>query len=395
MVTRSGWLVVAGSVAAVVAGRILALGELPILGAIGLATVVLAILSVRLRPATVRVERHLRPGRVPVGGRCRVDLEIGNAGHRATPVLELHDPVEGTVGASMALGPIDPGQRTAAGYRMPTEARGLVHAGPLVLVQRDPFGLAQRASIVADEVALVVLPAIDLLQSSLGGSGLDDPLAGAARSGLSVAGIENFASLRPYVVGDDLRRVHWASSARTGDLVVREDDPPWRGHLTVVLDAREHVLDAASFEIAVSAAASILYAVARRGDRCRLLVTDGTDSGLGSDRGTADVLLDRLAVVERHGGGALPDAPIDGRTRTGGLVLVTGAAASDEVVRFFAPRDRFGWARVVQVDPSAVGGAPGPPLAVPPRVADLVRVEAGRPFAFGWAEADRLAGVRS
>ena len=68
--------------------------------------------------------------------------------------------------------------------------------------------------------------------------GRDDPHAGADHPNVLGQGGEDFYTLREYVVGDDLRRVHWASTARRGELMVRQDEVPWQGRATVLLDAR-------------------------------------------------------------------------------------------------------------------------------------------------------------
>jgi len=395
MVTRAGWLLLVGSVITIVGGRVFGLPELLVLGATGVALVAVAVVGVRLRVPRLSVERRVHPARVPVGGRSRVELLVTNAGRRRTGVLTLHDPVEGTIGARVSLAPLAKGAHQTASYRLPTDRRGLVHIGPLDAQATDAFGLARRNTVVTGETVLTVLPAIVALTGTAGGSGLDDPLAGVTHPGVGVAGADDFSALRPYVVGDDMRRVHWASSARTGELVVRQDDPPWRGHLTLMLDGREDRIDAERFELAVSAAASILHAVALRGDRARLIITDGTDTGLTDARSSGDTLLEHLALVDRHPGTDLPEAPADGRIRTGGLVLVTGSATPDDVARFATHRDRYASARIVTIDPSAVGGQPEASAVAPGRGIEVVRVDAATSFALAWHSAGRAAVARS
>ncbi len=82
-------------------------------------------------------------------------------------------------------------------------------------------------------------------------------------------------------MGDDLRRVHWPSTARRDELTVRQDERHQQGRTTVLLDVRRAVHTDVSFERAVSAAASLLVAATVRGDEVRLVATDGTDSGYG------------------------------------------------------------------------------------------------------------------
>jgi uncharacterized protein (DUF58 family) len=361
MFTRSGWSVLVLSAVLIAAGRVLGLVELFVLGATGLVLCAVALVTVRRAPR-IEVDRILVPRRVHVGTASRVELRVRNVGRRRTPVLTLYEPVEGTVGAQVAVAPLAAGAEDGASYRLPTERRGLLAVGPLEARRSDAFGLARRRSIVTDRTHLTVLPAVDHLSGLPATGGLDDPLAGAARPLLGTPGSGDFASLRPYVPGDDLRRVHWASTARAGDLLVRQDDPPWQGHVTVLLDARQDRIGAERFEYAVSAAASILSAVALRGDRARLIVTDGTDTGLVDGRGARDTILEHLSVLERHADPKLPDPPLDGRRRTGGLVLIGGRLGVDDLATLRAFRNRF--SAIIAIATDGAPPATGPDVTV-------------------------------
>ena len=377
MPTRAGWLVAAGGLTTIAAGRLFGVAELYLLGTCALVLSLVALVLVRQNVPTLEVRRTVHPARVMLGGAARVEVDIANPGRRRTPVLTLHDRVEGTVGARLTLAPMPTGGRHTAGYRLPTQRRGLVHVGPMAAEVIDPFGLARRLVPVIGITTLTVLPAIERLERVRGGGGIDDPMAGATRTVLGSAGGDEFASLRPYVVGDDLRRVHWASSARAGDLLIRQDDPPWQGHLTILLDARADHSEATGFEVAVSAAASLVQTVAEKGDRIRLVITDGTDSGLVDARTTRDTLLEHLAVVERHAGGALPEPPLDGRRRRGDLVVVSAGIDLAEAQRLQALRSRFAHTRLVLTHPRG---------DVPASSADLeiLVVDPGSTFATAW-----------
>ncbi len=398
--TRSGWAVVAASMVGVAVGRAFGLVELFVIGATGLAVVVVAYgLSLRQFPS-LEVTRALRPARVPQAGAARVELSVRNLGPRPTSILDLVDPVQGTVGARVSLAPLDPGQQQGASYRLPTDRRGLVRVGPLVASRSDPFGLTKRTVTLVGQASLVVLPHIDFLTGLGSGGGLDDPLAGVSHPVLGGRGDEDFATLRPYVVGDDLRRVHWASSARHGDMLVRLDDPPWRGHLTVLLDGRDDRIGPEAFELAVSAAASLVHAAALQGERVRLVLADGTDTGLVEGHLGTDGVLDQLAVVERHGAGPLPDVGASGRARSGGLVVVTGGLDDREVGNLARHPERFATVRLVVVDLGASDGAPsdrwkrgGPALPGGARV-EVIRVDRQHRFPAAWAAGQREMSAR-
>jgi uncharacterized protein (DUF58 family) len=388
VVTRSGVVVAVASLLTIGIARALGLPELAVVGTVGLALVLVALVQVRRPLDRLVVTRRVHPERVPRGSTSRVELQITNRGRRRSPVCSLHDPVEGTVGARVTLAPLAAGGHHAASYRLPTERRGLVHVGPLETHLADAFGLARRRHRTAPEAVLTVLPEIEALTGVAGGGGPDDPLAGLAHPVLGASGDEDFAALRPYVVGDDLRRVHWASSARAGDLVVRQDDPPWQGHVTVLVDGRIDRIGPEAFERAVSAAASVVHAVARKGDRVRLVMTDGTDTGLVDARAARATLLEHLALVERHQAADLPEIPVDGRSRTGALVVVSGPVPPTELEVIRARRGRFAAVRLVVVEPS-VDGDPAADLPSAGAGIDLVRIDPATSFPAAWAAAGR------
>src|SRR5205085_5689741 len=108
---------------------------------------------------------------------------------------------------------------------------------------------------------------------------------------------EDFYALRAYQQGDDLRRVHWPSTARRDEIMIRQNEVPWQGRATIVLDIRARLHTDGSLEAAVSAAASVITACWQHGSVVRLVTTDGVDSGFGSGTGHLEVILARLAVL--------------------------------------------------------------------------------------------------
>ncbi len=108
--------------------------------------------------------------------------------------------------------------------------------GPLRAERTDPFGLARRTTDVAPVADLTVYPRVDAVHPLPDSPGSDRHL-NAPRAAFGVAG-EDFYALRPYEVGDDLRRVHWPSTARRDELMIRQNETPWQGRATVLLDTR-------------------------------------------------------------------------------------------------------------------------------------------------------------
>ena len=212
-----------------------------------------------------------------------------------------------------------------------------------------------------------------------------DPLAGVQHPHALGRVGDDFYALRPYVVGDDLRRIHWPSTARHDELLVRQQEQPWQGRTTVLLDVRRAAHDASSLEAAVSAAASIVTANSARRDLVRLATTDGADSGFGSGSPHLQALLEHLAVVEATGSASLR-AMLDLVQRDGQGALVRGGRPDGrrraDVHRPAAPAVRDGDRR-----PRGQRRRPPGRDAERPASASVIRVDRRRPFAAAWNRA--------
>ena len=322
MLTRAGWALMMVSAAVILAGRVFGVTELFAIGAIGLLLPVAAWIAVRTVSLRLRVRRTLKPARVHAGDTTRIELAVANAGTRRTPTLVLSDPVDGTRGAALTLAPLRSAASARAAYRLPTTRRGIVRVGPLRVTLEDPFGLARRRAIAAPVLELTVLPHIDPIRLPRVG-GDRDPHGVAVRANELSARGEELMGLRPYVVGDDLRTVHWKASARTGDLIVRQVEQPNQDHTTLVLDNRRTSHTFESLERAVSALASVGSAAFSARHLLRLVGSDDRDTGLGTGLSHMDAIMEYLATVEASGRGSLRRV-LDGlaRSRRGGLVVV-------------------------------------------------------------------------
>lgn len=394
MLTRRGWGTVLAGVVFLITGRVLGAIEFYVIGATLFALLGGTILWLQLTRLDLDVARELHPPRVHAGSPSRVDLKVHNRGRRRTPVLNLRDAVEGTRGANLLVAPLAPDGVDRAAYRLPTERRGILGIGPLEVVLSDPF-LLTRVTMQATGVSeLTVYPHVDDIPPVPQTSG-NDPMAGAEHPNALGRGGEDFYALRQYVVGDDLRRVHWASTARHDDLMVRQDEVPWQGRATVLADVRASANTDASLELVISAAASIVTAGGRRQDLVRLVATDGTDSGFAAGHAHIETILERLASLEATNDAALRRV-VDRLARStsgGALVVVVASIAPDDLDRLLRLRHRFGAVTVVAFEPSSWGGRDtAPDVAVPadrraaaPRA--VVRVTADTPFPTAWRRA--------
>ncbi|MDP1819301.1 MAG: DUF58 domain-containing protein [Acidimicrobiales bacterium] len=392
MLTRQGWLVGAGACILLVGGRVLGLLELFALGLVAGALLIGSTVLVHAARLELEVGRVLHPSRVHVGTPSRVELAVRNLRKSTTPVLRLVDPVSGTRGADLLLAPLGKAQRTVAAYRLPTDRRGIVQVGPLEIVVGDPFGLATVATVAAPRVQLTVLPHVDDIAPLPYTTG-QDPQAGVRQlNSLGRTG-EEFYALRPYAVGDDLRRIHWPTSARQDELLVRQNELPWQGRTTVLLDVRTAAHDGESLELAVSAAASIVTATARRQDLVRLITTAGSDSDFAPGTDHVQAIMEHLAVVDTSGDANLRRTleQLNRRSTGGALIVVVADVPAEDVRAVSALRTRYGSVTVVQIERSAWD--PKVPVG-PPESGAVLRVTREQPFATTWNRFARSATGR-
>lgn len=250
--------------------------------------------------------RSVTPTQVPVGQQSRVQLDLTNDGRMPTGLLLLEDQVPYMLGARprFVVDRMGPRWKRTVGYSVRSDVRGRYQIGPMTVRLSDPFGLVELNRAFQSTTPLVVTPrVVDLpvipLSGAWTGSGDNRPRAFATGSAEDV-------TVREYRRGDDLRRVHWRSSARVGELMVRREEQPWQSRATLFLDNRKfsHRGSGASssLEHAVSVAASVAVHLTQRGFRVRLVTAAGEEGG-GSwhDRGgmaaETGPLLESLAVV--------------------------------------------------------------------------------------------------
>ncbi len=355
--TGSGRAVAAAAVLLAVGADVLHYPELVALS-VGAAGAVLVALVSTGRSRAVRVERALTRSRVSVGDAAEGVVTATDRSGRGGPALRGIDRVRRGVGPAEEIPVVvpagGPGEVRSTTYPVPTGRRGVFVLGPLVLERVDPLGLAHRELGRAQETTLWVHPRVHVIEPPAGGrrahpEGGDDVASPQATT--------TFESLREYVIGDDLRRIHWRSTAHTGSLMVRNDLDTAMPTCVVWLDADARSYDdPEQFEEAVEVAASVMVAAVGGAVPVRLLSSSGLDAdGTRYDRGA---LLDRLATVELHDGpGSDGGARLHDPRPNLMLVVVTGPAARRDAVRIDALCRRFGEATELRIG-GLVGDGP-------------------------------------
>ena len=358
LTTRGRCLLAAGlalSVCAVIVGQRDLLRAAVFL--IALPVMAVAVVSrTRYRLACVR---HLDPPRTEAGRPSTVRLRLDNVSRLPSGVLLMEDALPYTLGGRprFVLDRIEPQGVREVSYPVRSEVRGRFCVGPLSVRLTDPFGLCELNRSFASTDDLVVTPLVSPLPSvRLGG----DWAAGGetASRAVSTSGSDDTAT-REYRHGDDLRKVHWRSTARVGELMVRQEEQPLQSRATLLLDGRAqaHRGDGpgSSFEWAVSAIASIGVSLTRSGFALTLLRESGASLTPPAVAVTEGLLLDSLATVEPSRTTSLTGAA--DRLRGGGLggVLVAVLGGLDLAEAELLARLRTGTAVgvAVVIDPDS------------------------------------------
>ena len=331
--TVRGRSFLAAGVTAVVCAAIM--GQ-PALGRVGVLATVLPLITAwfigrsRYRLALVRT---VTPQLVAAGQPARVQLTLTNEGRTPTGVLLLEDQVPYVLGTRprFVLEGIGHGWKRHVAYQVRSDARGHFDVGPMTVRVSDPFGLVELGRAFHSSAPLTVTPrTVPLPPIPVGGawtgSGDNRPRAFANGSAEDV-------TVREYRRGDDLRRVHWRSSARLGELMVRREEQPWQSRATLFLDNRltSHRGQgiASSLEAAVSAAASVAVHLTQRGFTVRLVTASGEDRSTAWHLRDADAntgpLLEALAVVQAEHQARLDTGWLTEAGRGGLVVAVLGS----------------------------------------------------------------------
>lgn len=334
--TRAGWGWLAGTVLTAAAGRAFGYPTLHAVSIGGAAVLLTAAAYVLIRPR-VQLTRTVRPDRLTAGETALGRLTVRNLARWPAPGFVAVDRIGGQPVPLRVAGLAGGGRRTVH-YPLPTPRRGRLELGPLTVERRDPFGLLRRAQAHAATAAIWVHPVVHPMRPLPVGRVPDFE---GRRTDAARSGTVTFSSLREYVAGDDPRRIHWRTTARTGTLIVREHIDTTEPTTTVVLDTRAVALDPEAFEHAVEAAASVAEATTRAGRPARMVIL-GEDPARLARLGAVSA-LDRLAAAERTPDGN-PVRLLEAVQRTpagGALVVVTGPPEPALASRLAGQRRRF------------------------------------------------------
>ena len=337
--TTRGRAFLSAGVTAVACAWVLGLDDLARVG------VLLVVLPLLTAVVTTRgrhrlgLVRTVQPTRVTTGQQATVHLELSNESRTPTGLLLLEEQVPYALGVRprFVVDRMGSRWRREVTYTVRSDVRGRWTVGPMTVRATDPFGLVELDRTFSSTTTVVVTPQVVALPAipltgAWTGSGDNRPRDFAGGSAEDVV-------VREYRRGDDLRRVHWRSSAHAGELMVRREEQPWQSRATIFLDNRAHVHRGAgvssSLEYAVVATASIAMHLAQRGFRVRLVTAEGDEASVswhehGSVSPEAGPLLESLAVVQPASQAHLRTGWLSDSHQGGLLVAVLGDVAGHD-----------------------------------------------------------------
>lgn len=220
-----------------------------------------ALISLAFRPAlTSLAVRCDPPARAVVDEPCEHRFSVRNRGRRSVPATRLQHRLRGFEDVELLVPPLRPGERVERVVRRRPLARGIPVTSVHTLRSGAPFGLLHR-EVTQHGLSRVVVHPRRSEPADLGALGGDGDLASGvrARSGQEVHGV------REWRRGDDVRHVHWRSTARRGELVVVEPERTTGRRVAMLVACRGVSASSQSAEQLLSAAAWSAAATARDG----------------------------------------------------------------------------------------------------------------------------------
>ncbi|GGO02716.1 membrane protein [Microbispora rosea subsp. aerata] len=395
--TPRGRSFLASGVAALLCALVLGEHDLLRVAVLIIAMPLIASLVVARTRYRLACTRRLSPARVQAGEESTVTLRLENVTRLPTGLLLVEDTLQYALGTRprFVLDRMEPRGVREIDYKVGSDLRGRFPIGPLSVRIADPFGLVEltRAFTITDTLVVtprvVPLPPVRLSGEYSGG--------GDSRTRSVAAAGDDDVAPREYRQGDDLRRVHWRSTARRGELMVRREEQEWQSRGALLLDTRRHAHRGegprSSFEVAVSAAASIGVHLSADGLTLRLVTDQGARHVV--DNGQSWSLLDTLADIRQstarsleHGVGALRQGGGEG------LIVAVLGALDPEEARALAQLRHSGVTAVAvlldvsswQRDPRAGAAGDGP-------AGDDARAARSMLTGSGWRVLDLPAGA--
>jgi uncharacterized protein (DUF58 family) len=282
-----------------------------------------------------------------VGDRIRVTYTLRNTSRIAKPWLEVHNPTSlpaGLPGRAISLG-----GRTERSWlvRTPLIRRGHFRIEPLQIRTGDPFGFFESSASVGSGVNVTVYPRLEPVPLwRLPAANLDGSHAMRERT---LQATPLATTVRPWAPGDAFNRIHWKSTARHGDIQVKEFDLEQTADAWLILDleraSQRGSGDESTVEVAVRCAAAVADKALVENRAVGMTINAHRLAQLQPDRGGRQHLkvMQLLAAVEGDGATPLSEALVASiaRIRRGmTAVAITSSLSRDWVKPLSTLRSR-------------------------------------------------------
>jgi len=306
LLTARGRFFVLGGLAVVIGAMAAGQRDVMRIGLLLLLLPVIAAILVARARLRLSCERLVEPAQVQLGSPMRGQISLGQDGRLPAGILLLEDTVPRELGTRprFLVDKADLSWRRIVEYPLLGRVRGRFSTGPLRVRTTDPFGLVQLDRQFQATTDVMVTPRVvplPAIRTAGGGGNTGD----ARPHRIGVVGQDD-ALVREYRQGDDVRRIHWRSTAHWGELMVRREEQAWDPSASIVLDSRASAHAGRgmnnSIEWAISAAASIGLHFLDDGFSVEIYEADGPLHITGSmgqhSSASAELVISRLTDLK-------------------------------------------------------------------------------------------------
>ncbi len=340
--TKAGIGLALASILSIFLGRMFGILEFYLLAAMCITALVLSLIAALAKRPNISVARTPSPQKIRVGQEAKITLSISNASTKtSTPIFSAQDNIAGESTAKVLVPPIAKQATTSVSYPLHSTTRGVTNVGPLTLAVQDPLGLYKSNSTAAGVQEIIIRPRLLPLRPLDASSGSMKQTHTMTQT--SKGNGDEFYALKPYVIGDDIRKVNWKAAARTGELMVRQDEDVKLGIVTIVLDTSLAVYDSESFERAVVAANSVVHSAYAGKDTTWFTTTSAHHPIEIADASALDGFERNLALVQpNENANLITSLQTLLRNRFGGtLIFITGNPSQEIAKTVSLCRSRY------------------------------------------------------
>ncbi|MYB23767.1 MAG: DUF58 domain-containing protein [Acidimicrobiia bacterium] len=322
--TRAGALALLSALLFGATALLFGLPELFLAAVVCAGLVLLAGIAVSVRPPLRAVCNPARR-RIQSGTPLEILLRVSNgARHRRVAAAAIFDESHHRPGAVLRLATMLSGAVIEERYLLLTAKRGWRAVGPLTVEVEDPLALARRRHRLLPQGRVLVWPRIDELAALP--ERIDCASERRRQAQLVGGAATDFHSLRRFEPGDDPHRIHWPSSTRYQELLVRRFETVQRPETLLFLETDEAAASPGTFERMVSAAAGLAVMATAEAGSVRLVTRDASDVRA---QGIPTAVLDTLALIGQIPTGTRPAPRLPVGAARMSLLAVTGDGIRD------------------------------------------------------------------